>query len=142
MAEVAGHGEVGQRWPRVAVAVFAMLHGAHLMWFLGAWIPRTHAVGPEPWLFSPGVTITGAVGRLSGLLALAAATGFVAAGLGVLTAAAWWPAVMLAAAGLSVLVVVPWWPASFPPSPNATLANVGLVQVTTVPGLREFAHVP
>jgi hypothetical protein len=97
-------------WLRVAVAVFAMLHGgAHLMWFLGAWIPRTHAVGPEPWLFSPGVTITGAVGRLSGLLALAAATGFVAAGIGVLTAAAWWSAVMLAAAGLSVVVVVPWW---------------------------------
>lgn len=129
-------------WLRVAVAVFAMLHGgAHLMWFLGAWIPRTHAVGPEPWLFSPGVTITGAVGRLSGLLALAAAAGFVAAGIGVL-AAAWWPAVMLAAVGLSVFVVVPWWPASFPPSLNATLANVGLVLVTAVPALREFAHLP
>jgi hypothetical protein len=119
-------------WLRVAVAVSAMLHGgAHLMWFLGAWIPRTHAVGPEPWLFSPGVTITGAVGRLSGLLALAAAAGFVAAGIGVPTAA-----------GLSVVVVVPWWPASFPPSLNATLANVGLVLVTAVPALREFAHLP
>lgn len=97
-------------WLRTAVAVFATLHGAaHLTWFIGAWVPRAGLVRSQSWLFSPGVTITSAVGRLAGALALA-----VAAGIGVLTAAAWWPAVLLAAAGLSVVVVVPWWRASFP----------------------------
>ena len=53
-------------WLRTTVAVFAMLHGpAHLIWFLGAWVPRAGLVGPQSWLFSPGVAITR--GRLAGL---------------------------------------------------------------------------
>jgi hypothetical protein len=119
-------------WLRTVVAVFAMLHGAaHLTWFVGAWIPRTGLIGPQPWLFSPRVTITSGLGRLAGLLALAVAGGFVTAGTGLLTAAAWWPAAMLGAAARSTIVVLPWWRASFPPSLNATLAIIGLVLVTS-----------
>ena len=130
-------------WLRIAVAVFAMLHGvAHVNWFVGAWVPRAGLVGSQPWLFSSGETLSSAVGRLAGLAALAVAAGFVTAGVGVLKAAPWWPAVMLGAAALSVIVVVPWWRASFPPSLNATLTNVGLVLVTVVPALRDLAHLP
>lgn len=132
---------MGHGWLRTAVAVFAMLQGAaHVTWFVGAWIPRAGLIGPQPWLFSPGVTITGAVSRLAGLLAVIATAGFVAAGIGLLTAAGWWPAAMLAAVALSTVVVVPWWRASFPPSLNATLANVGLALVTVIPVVRDLAQ--
>jgi hypothetical protein len=39
-------------------------------------------------------------------------------------------------------VVLPWWRASFPPSLNATLANIGLVLVTVVPANRDLAQLP
>jgi hypothetical protein len=130
-------------WLRTVVAVFAMLHGAaHVTWFVGAWVPRAALVGAQSWLFSPGVEITSVVGRLAGRVALAVAAGFITAGAGVLIAAAWWQPVMLGAAGLSLLVVVPWWRASFPPSLNATLADVGLVLLAVVSALRDLAHLP
>lgn len=130
-------------WLRIAIGIFAMLHGAgHLTWFLGAWLSRG-VDAAQPWLFAGGVTITSPVGRLFGATALLVAVGFVATGIALLTGATWWPPVLLVSAALSVVVVVPWWNVSPGTTViNALLANLVLVAVTLIPAARTFAHLP
>jgi hypothetical protein len=123
-------------WPRVAIAVFAMLHGVgHTLWFLGAWFPRSHVTSDRSWLLPFDVRLTSPVGKAMGLLSLLATGSFLAVGIGLWVGTAWWPGLLLGAATISIVVVVPWGPVAVPASVNAMLANTALLTLLLVPRL-------
>lgn len=91
------------------IAFVLIMHGlAHLSGFLEAWTP-VQAFAGRPWLFSEGVTMNTAVGRIFGLLWLVAAAGLAGAGYGLLAGHDWWPLLAVVAACFSLVVIVPWW---------------------------------
>jgi hypothetical protein len=91
------------------LAFLLFMHGvAHVTGPLGFWTSGAQAFGEKAWLFSKGVKANSAVGRIFGLLWLAALIGFVGTALGLLFGQAWWPALAVAAAAASLAAIVPW----------------------------------
>jgi hypothetical protein len=73
------------------------------------------------------------------VLALAAAAGFVAAGVGVFTAAGWWvPPAVLASIG-SVIVAMVWWNPVGLVSVMALLGNGAVLAAVAIPWVGEVA---
>ena len=115
------------------IAIPLIMHGlAHLSGFLEAWTPL-HPFAARPWLFSTGVTMDTAVGRLFGLLWLVAAAGLVTAGYGLLAGHEWWPSLALVAALLSLLAIVPWWRTVPPGAWFGALFNLVVVVTLLLP---------
>jgi len=122
-------------WLRVPVAIFALVHGlGHAIWFAGAWIPRTGLVTDRPWILPGEVTIESPLGKVLGLLSLAALVGFAAAAFALFTEEGWWRPTLMASSAVSLVAVVPWWRSS----PGTTALNAALADV----GLFVFALLP
>ncbi len=95
---------------RLALAVPLIGHGlAHVSGFFASWTNNDAGFGRRPWIFSSGVGLQSLVGRLFGLLWLAAAAVLVAAGVGLAVEAAWWQTLAVVGALLSLVVILPWW---------------------------------
>ena len=95
---------------RFILAIPFLLHGlAHLSGLLASWTSIDTGYTGKPWLFSQSITLQSAVGRVFGLLWLAAASGFIGSALGIVFRQGWWPPIALVSAALSLVVIVPWW---------------------------------
>lgn len=95
------------RW---LIIVVLLAHGiGHIMGFLESWTSIPAGFTDQPWVLSSGVTIESTVGRVFGLLWLAAMTAFVGAVIGLFTHQEWWRSLAIAAAFLSLLAILPWW---------------------------------
>jgi hypothetical protein len=97
---------------RIIVALVLIAHGlGHSMGVLAAWTTIPSGLTNRPWLFSNGVLLDSAVGRVFGLLWLAALVVTTAGGVGLLLHQDWWRVVAVAGAALSLVAIVPWLPA-------------------------------
>jgi cytochrome c biogenesis protein CcdA len=95
------------RW---VIIVVLLAHGiGHIMGFLEAWTTIPAGFTNQPWLLSDSVTIESAIGRVFGLLWLAAMIAFLGALFGLYTHQEWWRTLAIAAALISLIAIVPWW---------------------------------
>lgn len=95
------------RWP---VGIFLIMHGlGHTMGFLAAWTRLDVGFTDDPWILPGEVRFRDHIGQAWGMLWLVALAGWVVAGLGVIQAAEWWPALAKGAAVVSIVAIVPWW---------------------------------
>ena len=94
---------------RIIVALVLIAHGiGHSMGVLGAWTTIPSGLTNRSWLFSSGVLVDSATGRVWSLLWLAALVVTTAGGLGLLLQQDWWRTVAVAGAILSLVAIVPW----------------------------------
>ena len=95
---------------KYAVILALLFHGAgHAMGFLAAWTKVPMGFVDRPWVFGGDVKIDTPVGRVFGLIWLAALVGFIAAGIGALTGQEWWTAAAKWSSVISIVAIVPWW---------------------------------
>jgi len=100
---------------RMIVALVLIAHGlGHSMGMLAAWTAIPSGLTNRPWLFSNGVLLDSGLGRVWGLLWLAALLITTAGGMGLLLHQDWWRTVAVAGALLSLVAIVPWL-AAMPP---------------------------
>jgi hypothetical protein len=94
---------------RIIAAVVFIGHGlAHIGGLIASWAADRAGFADRPWLFSSGVTLQSPVGRLLGVLWLAAAVGLAGTGLGIALRQPWWPALVAPAAGASLVTILIW----------------------------------
>ena len=94
---------------RLLVVVFLVMHGiGHVIWFLAAWTLVRAGVGDGAWILPGKVTIQSPIGRIWGLLALAAMIVFLAAAVALLVDLPDWRAMTNLGVVLSFVAVVPW----------------------------------
>ncbi len=110
------------------IVVLALLgHGAgHAIGFLAAWTRLPMGFRDHPWLLGGDVGIQTGVGRVFGLLWLAALAGFIGAALGLLFRQQWWEVLAVASSVVSIIAIVPWWN-TFTPSPRFWALAVDVV---------------
>jgi hypothetical protein len=99
---------------RIVIAIILAGHGiGHIMGFIETWTSWQPFSEPSfndsPWIFSDGLFIKSAVGKIFGLFWLAAMLGFFAAAIGLIANQSWWSTAAVIASILSMLAVVPWW---------------------------------
>src|SRR5918911_562951 len=113
-------------WRNLA-AVIVAAHGIGFsLWFMASWMGTKIGPGSD-WLFSD-LSITSAVGKLFGLLAVAVIMGFLATAFGIFTNAGWWPLVGLTTAITAMVVVIPWWNVVTPTNAmGAFLVNAAVI---------------
>lgn len=107
---------------RLVFAIPLIVHGlAHLSGTFATWSRGDAGFSPRPWIFSSGVALHSALGKVFGLLWLIAALALVSSGLAMLLQQAWWPFLAILAAVLSLSAILPWWN-SVPPGAKAGAA--------------------
>lgn len=99
---------------QIIIAIILVGHGiGHIMGFLETWTSWQPFADPSfnelPWIFSDGIFIHSAVGKVFGLFWLVAMIGFFAAAIGLIANQSWWSTVAIIASILSLLAVIPWW---------------------------------
>jgi hypothetical protein len=95
---------------RYLVAIAIIMHGfVHASGVLAAWTKAQSGFTGRPWIFTAGVTTHSLVGRIGGLLWLAALVLLLGSGYGVFARQEWWPTLAIAGAVISLLAIVPWW---------------------------------
>jgi hypothetical protein len=94
---------------RILVVIFLAMHGlGHLIWFLGAWTSVIKGIGEERWSLPGDVTIQSPIGRVWGLVALAALLAFLGAGAALFSGSAAWRTWTYLGIVLSFVAVAPW----------------------------------
>ncbi len=87
-----------------------IMHGlANLAGFFEAFGKAPRGFNDRPWVFSPGVKLQSAAGRLFGMLWLLSTLCLVGAGLAIIFHRSWWVSVALGGAACSLLAILPWW---------------------------------
>ena len=105
---------------RILVVVILVMHGiGHLVWFLAAWTPVRAGVKDGSWLLPGNVTIRSPLGRVLGIVALAATLVFIGAAIWLIAGRVWWANWTYLGIFLSFGAVVPW----FRQSPGSTAVN-------------------
>ena len=95
---------------KYVILLALLMHGiGHVIGFLGAWTSVPVGTNANPWLLGGGVTLQSPLGKVFGLVWLAALVLFVAAVVGILTGQGWWPTVTVIAAVVSLVAIVPFW---------------------------------
>ena len=99
---------------RIVIAIILAGHGiGHIMGFLETWTSWQPFDNPSfnesPWIFSDGIFIHSAVGKVFGIFWLLAMIGFFAAAIGLIANQSWWSTIAITASILSLLAVIPWW---------------------------------
>jgi cytochrome c biogenesis protein CcdA len=109
------------RW---LVIVILLAHGiGHIIGLLESWTSIPAGFTNQPWILSDTVTIESAVGRVFGLLWLAAMIAFLGAGIGLFTHQEWWRIMTVGAAVISLVAILPWWNTV---TPEARLGAIGI----------------
>jgi cytochrome c biogenesis protein CcdA len=99
---------------RIIIAIILVGHGiGHIMGFVGTWTKWQPFSEPSfnklPWIFSNGVFIQSALGKVFGIFWLLAIIGFFTAAVRLIANQSWWPSIAIIASILSLLAVIPWW---------------------------------
>jgi hypothetical protein len=94
---------------RLLVIVFLGMHGiGHVIWFLAAWTPVRAGVADGAWSLPGQVTIRSPIGRIWGLVAIAATVVFLAASAALLGEMPSWRGLTFFGIVLSLVAVAPW----------------------------------
>ncbi len=119
---------------RLVFAIPLIAHGlAHLPGFVATWTRGDAGFAQRPWVFSSGVALRSTLGRLFGLLWLAAALALVGSGLAMLLAQTWWPFLAILAAVLSLSAIVPWWNSVPPGAKVGTVFDILILMAMSQP---------
>lgn len=120
----------------VLVAVF--MHGVgHIMGLLGAWTNVPVGTNDRPWLLGGGVTLRSPIGKVFGLIWLAALLLFVASVIGVLTGQAWWPTTAIIGAVVSLVGILPFWRSVAPGARYGGVLFDLVILVALLPGWKD-----
>ena len=114
-----------------------IMHGlANLAGFFEAFGKAPRGFNDRPWIFSPGVKLQSAVGRLFGLLWLRSTLSLVGAGLAIIFYQPWWAYAAIAGAICSLLAILPWWNTVVPGARFAVFFDLAVLAILFSP-LRE-----
>lgn len=114
---------------RIILGIALLAHGiGHVIGVSAAWTPVKMGFSDQPWLFSSGVNITTSIGRVFGVVWLAALVINIMAGAGLLLRLEWWVPMAILGALISSAALVIWWQA-FPSGSNisALVFNILLI---------------
>ncbi len=104
---------------RYLLALPFVVHGlAHVSGFLASWTALDVGYRKNRWIFSSNVFLDSPVGRVFGLLWLAAGIGLAGSGYAIVFRHGWWWQLAISASALSLVVIVTWWN-SVPPGAKA-----------------------
>jgi hypothetical protein len=113
-------------------------HGlAHVSGFIATWTNNDAGFAPRPWIFSNGVTLGSPLGKVFGLLWLAAAAALAGSGAGLILQETWWVTLAVLGSILSLLVIVPWWN-SVPPGAKIGAAFDVILLVVLLTPLKDW----
>lgn len=119
------------RW---GLAIVLVIHGlGHVMFAMAAWTNIDVGFTANPWILPGNVMADSLLGKASAIIWLLAMLGFLAAALGLVTQAGWWPGVAVGAAALSLIVLLLWWQTVTPDS-RLWAALVDVVIVVALAG--------
>jgi hypothetical protein len=111
-----------------------MMHGlANLAGFFEAFGKALRGFNDRPWIFSAGVKLQSAVGRLFGVFWLLSTLCLVGAGLGLLFQQAWWTSAAPGGAICSLLAILPWWNTVVPGARFAAFFDLAVIAVLLSP---------
>jgi len=111
-----------------------IMHGlANLAGFFEAFRKAPRAFNDRPWIFSPGVKLQSAIGRLFGILWLLSSLCLVGAGLAIVFGQSWWVSAAIAGAVCSLLTIVPWWNAVVPGARFAVFFDLAVIGILLSP---------
>jgi hypothetical protein len=103
---------------RIIASIALIAHGiGHLIGVSAAWTPVKMGFSDHPWIFSSGVNISSEIGRVFGVVWLAAMLISIAAGVGLLLRLDWWVSLAIIGACVSAAAVMIWFRA-FPSGSN------------------------
>lgn len=111
-----------------------IMHGlANLAGFFEAFGGARRGFNDRPWIFSPGVKLQSAIGRLFGVLWLLSTLGLVGAGLGAIFHQDWWVSAATGGAVCSLLAILPWWNTVVPGARFAAFFDLAVIGVLLSP---------
>ncbi len=94
----------------ILVSLVFLGHGiGHITGFLTAWTKIPVGFNDQPWIFSRGVTIKSPIGKLFGLVWLAAGVAFIFSAYLLYTRQVAWAGTAITASILSFIAIIPWW---------------------------------
>jgi len=97
---------------RYLIAFVFLMHGlAHFAGVFAPWSKGRLGFSDRPWIFSKGIRLNGWVGRVFGLVWLAASILLASSAYGIFTSQIWWPSLAIAGSLASLLAILPWWKA-------------------------------
>lgn len=112
-------------WWKYLIAAVVIMHGlGHLAGVGAAFTPSRSGFADKPWIFSRGVTVAGAAGKVFSLVWLAAVILLVASGIGLIAGQPWCTTAAIAGAIFSLVAIVPWWQAVVPGARAGALLDV------------------
>jgi hypothetical protein len=115
-------------WTKMLIGVVIVLHGlGHLAGVAAAFAKGGAGFTDKPWILPGKVSYRGPVGKAWALIWLAAAGLLVAAGIGLMLGAAWWPTLASVGAIVSLVAIVPWWNTVVPGARAGALLDVALL---------------
>ena len=95
---------------RFILALPLIVHGlAHISGFLATWTNNDAGYAPRPWIFSSHISLGSPLGKVFGILWLAAAAALAGSGAGLILQETWWVPLAVLGSILSLAVIVPWW---------------------------------
>jgi len=103
---------------RIICSIAIIAHGiGHLIGVSAAWTPVRMGFSDQPWIFSNEVNISSGVGRLFGIVWLAAMIIIIASGIGLLLQLDGWVTLASTGAFISMIALIVWFRA-FPSGSN------------------------
>lgn len=92
------------------LALVLIAHGiGHITGVSAFWTKLPMGFNQNPWIFGAGGSLSSPIGRIFGVVWLAATAILIAAGVGLLTNQAWWTSAAVIGAIISLVAIVPWW---------------------------------
>jgi hypothetical protein len=95
---------------RIIVSIALIGHGiGHVIGVSAAWTSVKMGFSDHPWSLSSNVNVNTAIGRIFGVVWLAALIAIVAAGMGLLLRMEWWTTWAIIGSIISIVALVIWW---------------------------------
>jgi len=111
-----------------------IMHGlTNLTGFFEAFGRAPRGFNDRSWIFSDGVKLQSAVGRLFGIFWLLLTVCLVVAGLGLFFQHSWWGLAAFGGAVCSLLAILPWWNTVVPGAHFAAFFDPALVAILLSP---------
>jgi len=124
---------------RLILVIPLIGHGlAHISGFVASWTNNDAGFAPRPWIFSSRVSLGSPLGKVFGLVWLAASASLTASGVGLILQQHWWVTAALLGSILSLVVILPWWNSVPPGARIGSAFDVVLLLLLATP-LKETA---
>lgn len=121
-------------WKIIMLGMLVMHGLGHITGFLTAWIKLPMGFTEKPWIFSSGVTMYSVLGKVFGLIWLAAMVLFLLAAYNLFTGQAVWLTYAVLASVCSLIVILPWAKTVVPGALyGGTIANLVILLIAFGP---------